>query len=163
MGVWEEICIICGLVPGGGPNWLYGDLERCLEKLIKDIQEQDIELDLDENQLRDEIRRVLLFFDPECDELDIAYKKAIMDGSIPPETYFPLESEEWDGWKTIAIGIFDEPQDFSSDIDEGNKPSEGFVSCTLFYISSLDYKLGCYNSPCDFTFRSWRAILRSGG
>jgi hypothetical protein len=164
MGVWEEMCIICGLVPGGGPRMLYCDLERSLEKLTKNIQGQNLQLDLDENQLRDELRKVLLFFDPKHYESGyMAYKKAVMDGSIPLVTYFPFDFEEWDGWKAIAIGIFEEPRDFSSDINGENKPSEGFVSCNLFYISSVHYISGCYNSPCDYAFRSRRTFSWSGG
>ncbi|PVG01681.1 hypothetical protein CPB86DRAFT_83551 [Serendipita vermifera] len=113
MGCWDELCLICGLCPGGGPSMLFVDLERTLDRIMEGLEEQDLDLDLDDDQLREEIRKVLLLFDDDGDEVDgkncTRYERALRDGSIIPVHYFPLKSEEsWDGWGVIAIGCFDE-------------------------------------------------------
>ncbi|PVG01685.1 hypothetical protein CPB86DRAFT_781497, partial [Serendipita vermifera] len=69
MGCWDELCLICGLCPGGGPGTLFGDLEEILSTIMEGLEHMDLELDLNGDQLREEIRKVLLLFD-EKDEDD---------------------------------------------------------------------------------------------
>jgi hypothetical protein len=145
MGLWDELCLICGLAQGGGPGRLFGILEDCLEKIIEDIRKQKLELNLTENQLRDEIQKILLLFQPEDYRNDSDYERGVVEGSLPSPSYFPFSFEKWDGWEAIAIGIFDESQDVPSRID-------GFVSYILSGISSHDIPSGYYHSPCDISF-----------
>jgi hypothetical protein len=131
MGCWDEVCLICGLCPGGGPDRLFSDLDEMLDEIIKNLQEQDLDLDLDENGLREEIRNLLMMFDDGEDGNDeTGYEKAIKEGTILPGTWFPFAYEGWDGWGAIAIGVFDEEH-------EAN-PAKGYVSTVQIPFSSTD-------------------------
>jgi hypothetical protein len=145
MGLWDELCLISGLCPGGGPHLLFGDLESCLERIFEGLQKQKLELNLNENQLRDELQKILLLFRHEDYRDDTDYERAIVEGSLTSPYYFPFRSEKWDGWKAIAIGNFDESQGFSSKID-------GFVSYIPFYFPLHDTTSGYHHSPCDISF-----------
>jgi hypothetical protein len=115
--MWDELCLICGICPDGGPRKLFYDLEETLEKIIKDIQEQNLSLNIDEKELREEFRNLLVLFgDPKGlgDETD--YEKAIKEGIISSGAWFPF-NYDWDGWKAIAIGIFDDTDEDISDVN----------------------------------------------
>ncbi|PVG01671.1 hypothetical protein CPB86DRAFT_812300 [Serendipita vermifera] len=137
MGCWDELCLICGLRPGGGPDALFGDLDECVEMILNSLKEQKLKLRLNKKQARAEIRKVLKLFDAEDEDTPTEYEKAIVDGSIPPGPYFPLTSESWDGWAAIAIGVFDEDDD---DIEpaKGNMVTTRLVSCPTGYGGSFE-------------------------
>ncbi|PVG01676.1 hypothetical protein CPB86DRAFT_823596 [Serendipita vermifera] len=44
MACWDELCLICGLRPEGGPRILFEDLDASLKMIIRSLEEQDIEL-----------------------------------------------------------------------------------------------------------------------
>jgi hypothetical protein len=118
MGDWDELCLICGLVPGGGPRILFDYLDESTDGIVYDLQELELDLDLDEDELRQEIRRLLLMFYVEDDE-PTPYEKAIKDGSISRGPWFPFTGERWDGWEAIAIGVFDEDGRYPSPLPKG--------------------------------------------
>jgi hypothetical protein len=120
MGGRHELCLICGLCPGGGPITFLGNLDDVLYDIIKDIQEQDLDLGLNESELREEIRNLLAMFDVDDMSEPTAYEEAIKEGTIAPGPWFPFTYEAWDGWGSIAIGVFDEK-------DRVN-PTRGYVS-----------------------------------
>ncbi|PVF91194.1 hypothetical protein CPB86DRAFT_792216, partial [Serendipita vermifera] len=106
----EELCLICGLREGGGPWGLFWDGEECLDMIIKDIEEQKLNITLSREELREEIRNLLLLFNAEYSSDSTGYEQAVKEGSISPGPYFPFTSdyEKWEGWKAVAVGIFDE-------------------------------------------------------
>jgi hypothetical protein len=121
MGDWDELCLICGLTPGGGPDILFDDLDEWTDGIVYDLQELGLDLDLNEDELRQKIRKLLLMFYVGDNE-PTPYKKAIKDGSISHGPWFPFKDERWDGWEAIAIGIFDENHEYQS------PPPKGYVS-----------------------------------
>jgi hypothetical protein len=98
-----------------------------LDSIIESLRSKKLQLDLDEDRLRDELTKILLLFEDAGWREPLPYEEGIMDGSIPSGPYFPFRSEGWEGWGAIAIGIFEESED-SPDIDDSNRPSDGFVS-----------------------------------
>ncbi|PVG01672.1 hypothetical protein CPB86DRAFT_812301 [Serendipita vermifera] len=99
---------------------------------MKSLEEQKPELMLSKEHLREEIRKVLLLFYRKGYET-IGYENAIKEGSITPGPYFPLTYEygKWDGWKAIAIGVFDGPHG-SGKLVKGNLVTTRLVGdCTL--------------------------------
>ncbi|CAG8701893.1 15292_t:CDS:2, partial [Acaulospora colombiana] len=110
MGLWDELCLICGLSLGGGPGSMFADggLEHCLDAIMESLEKQGLSLDISQDQLRDELRRILLLFQFDDYEIPTPYEEAVKSGSISSVSYFPFPSEEWDGWKAIAIGVFDD-------------------------------------------------------
>jgi hypothetical protein len=128
MGCWDELCLIRGLRPGGGPGSLFGgDLDGMLDQIVQDLVKQGLEIDLDENGLREEIRNLLKMFDTgEDDDEETEYEKAIEEGTISPGPWFPLD-DGWDGWDAIAIGAFDEADKDSPSADD-TKFRNGYVS-----------------------------------
>jgi hypothetical protein len=110
MGWRDELCCLSGLKPGGGPRMLFSDLDTCLNQVMNGIALQDLSLSLSEEQLRNELRSLFLLFEDPGESKRTTYETSILDGSIPTGPYFPFDSEEWDGWKAIAVGIFDEPR-----------------------------------------------------
>jgi hypothetical protein len=123
MGCWDELCLICGLRPGGGPDILFDDLDEWLDTIINNLLEQKLSLNIDEDELREEIRKLLLMFDAEDDE-PTPYEEAIKGCSISREPWFPFKDEDWDGWGAIAIGAFDD----TDEDGEGIGPIKGDMS-----------------------------------
>ncbi|PVG01673.1 hypothetical protein CPB86DRAFT_871077 [Serendipita vermifera] len=109
MGSWDELCLICGLRPGGGPRALYGDLWACLNMIIQSLEEQKFDLTLSKEELLEHIRKILLLFRAAGYYTPTGYEMAIAGGSISPGPYFPFtyEYKSWNGWSAIAVGIFD--------------------------------------------------------
>jgi hypothetical protein len=99
---WDELCLICGLGPGGGPRNLFGNIERCLDTLVRHLQDMKLDLNLSEQEIREEIRTVLSLFE----NYGAAYEELLKKPS-PGAPYFPLRDDSWHGWKAIAIGTFD--------------------------------------------------------
>ncbi|PVG01680.1 hypothetical protein CPB86DRAFT_83534 [Serendipita vermifera] len=129
MGYWDELCAICGLSPGGGPYEIFanGCLEDCLDAIIESLAKQNLALDINESELRSELRSVLRLFKLEALEVPTAYEEATKSGSISSGSYFPFHSDQWDGWKAIAIGVFD---DSFSDPEGLTKLSQGYAVTT---------------------------------
>jgi hypothetical protein len=128
MGSWDEICLICGIRPGGGPDTLYSNLETFLAMLLQDLQGQNLRLNLDEDQVIKGIRDVLLLFQPEGTRL-LRDKVVTIDWPEQPVPYFPSYLDTWAGWEAIAIGTFDDQECGFGAFTPGNtKPPRGFVS-----------------------------------
>jgi hypothetical protein len=128
MGSWDEICLICGIRPGGGPDTPYGNLETFLAKLLQDLRGQNLNLDLDEDQLTKEIRDILLLFQPNIWG-SINYKEVTVDWPEWSVPYFPSSLDTWAGWEAIAIGTFnDQESGFGTSTPGNAKPPRGFVS-----------------------------------
>ncbi|CAG8648542.1 4255_t:CDS:10, partial [Acaulospora colombiana] len=112
MGCWDELCLICGLRPGGGPRLLCGELEKCLDMIIQSLEKQKIKIESyeDDDELIEDIKRILSLFEGGDFYIPTNYERAVEEGSISPGSYFPFtyERNNWDGWKAIAIGIFDQ-------------------------------------------------------
>jgi hypothetical protein len=151
MGSWSEICLICGLTPGGGPKSLWCQMEDCLDDIIAALRKQEIESELNEDQLREEIREILLLFEHEGDSRlnPTKYEKAVLNGSISFGCYFPFTSEDWDGWAPIAIGTFDQDGEPLVTVKEGgiHIPPSGYVSQTPVFAVYLNSIIGSYNTP----------------
>jgi hypothetical protein len=149
MGTWDEICLICGMRLGGGPDILYRDLETFLAKLLQDLQGQNLNLDLDKDQLTKEIRDILLLFEPDM-RRSIKYKEVTVglpEWSVP---YFPspLWSDTWAGWEAIAIGTFnDQEHGFVAFTPVNIKFPRGFVSYVSLLASLVDFITGRHHSP----------------
>jgi hypothetical protein len=151
MGSWSEICLICGLIPGGGPKSLWCEMDECLDDIIAALRKQEIESGLNEDQLRGEIREVLLLFEQEGGSRlnPTKYEKAVLNGSISCGSYFPFTSEDWDGWAAIAIGTFDQDGEPLITVKEGGIliPPSGFVSQTPVFAVYSNSIIGSHNTP----------------
>ncbi|PVF91195.1 hypothetical protein CPB86DRAFT_878641 [Serendipita vermifera] len=126
MGSWDELCLICGLRPGGGPRMLYGDLWACLNMIIHSLEEQKLDLTLSKEELVEHIRKILLLFGDGKYYRPTSYETAIAGGSISPGPYFPFtyEYKSWNGWSAIAVGIFDK------DFNGGAENAKGMAVTT---------------------------------
>lgn len=126
MACWDELCLICGLRPEGGPRILFEDLDASLKMIIRSLEEQDIELKPSREQVIEDIRKVLLLFDTADHCIPTNYEEAIERGTKPPGTYFPFtyEYKSWDGWNAIAIGLFDEHLNGETQYAKGQASSE---------------------------------------
>jgi hypothetical protein len=130
MARWDEICLICALRPDGGPRQLYNILSDWLDKIPYYIQRTQPDLDLDEDELCEEIRRLLLMFDVTYDDEPTGYEIGIKEGHIPSGPYFPFTYEKWDGWKPMVIGDTEQLNQSREDIDVPITPATngGYVS-----------------------------------
>jgi hypothetical protein len=138
MDYWDELCPICGMCPGGGPDHLYVEsAEECIVDIMENIQSQQLNLDLDEDQLRDELEKIVPLFEGSGIS---AYEEEVLNGSITDGPYFPFQSNKWHGWEAVAIGIFDKAKVSSKSsklsLSSGNetKSSDGYVSYMQFLI-----------------------------
>jgi hypothetical protein len=125
MGGWDEICLICGLSPNGGPKLLFYDLEECLSMLIEYIQGSHHEFE--NKELREEIRDLLLLFHHPSyrEQIPYANMKKSSPISLP---YFPLDKENQ---PAIVVGTFGEDGDsILMEKDDITTPQRGYV-CTL--------------------------------
>jgi hypothetical protein len=146
MGSWDEICLICGIRPGGGPDTLYRNLETFLAKLLQNLQGQNLNLDLDEDQLTKEIRDILLLFEPDRWG-SVKYKEVIVDWRGWSVPYFPSSLDTWVGWEAIAIGTFnDQGHGFVGFTPGNTKPPRGFVSYVSLLASLVDFITGRHHS-----------------
>jgi hypothetical protein len=125
---WDELCLICGLGPGGGPRNLFGNIERCLDTLVRHLQDMKLDLKLSQQEMREDIRSVLSLFENDGAAYEVLLKPC------PGVPYFPLRNDSWDGWKAIAIGTFDESgESLATVITDANGvnnyiPPRGYVS-----------------------------------
>ncbi|PVF91000.1 hypothetical protein CPB86DRAFT_878739 [Serendipita vermifera] len=60
MGGWDELCLICGVKPGGGPIELFPDFGEPVNKLVGHVQQSNLDLNLDQAQLWEEIENLVL-------------------------------------------------------------------------------------------------------
>ncbi|CAG8648525.1 4254_t:CDS:2, partial [Acaulospora colombiana] len=132
MGCWDELCLICGLRPGGGPTSLFVDRDACLNMIADSLKEQKIKYRLRKKDILEELRKLLKLFDDEEDSGDnTGYEKAVEEGSIAPGPYFPFSHEQWHGWEAIAIGVFDD--------DDDTGPVKGNMVTTRLVSSASGY------------------------
>ncbi|PVF92491.1 hypothetical protein CPB86DRAFT_183800 [Serendipita vermifera] len=123
----HELCVICGLTPDGGPTRLFDTKEKCLDNLIKNLQDMNLDLDMGEQELRQEIENILDLFEWAGD----GYRELLQETSLDAP-YFPFPDQLWDGWKAIVIGTFDESgQHLSTTFYDANgflnyRPSRGY-------------------------------------
>lgn len=154
MGGWSELCLICGLTPGGGPKGLFYSAEDCLEEVTKALEAQNVDLGLNIDQIREEIMKVLPLFEQEdqSQSSKTRYEQAILDGSLSPDTYFPFASQDWDGWAAIAIGTFDEDGEPLVTMKNGVRiPPRGFDVTTRLVKDNGDNYTGGNFSALDDT------------
>jgi hypothetical protein len=121
----EDLCVISGLKPDKGPAYLFRTLKPCLDMIIEDIESQNLGLDLDERQLKREIKAVLLKCTKSSGE---AFHKGAAEGVLDWENY--CHEDYWPGQKALVIGTFDQEGHSLFINGEGDirKPPSGSVS-----------------------------------
>ncbi|PVG01127.1 hypothetical protein CPB86DRAFT_140198 [Serendipita vermifera] len=73
---------------------------------MKDLRKRNLDLDMDENQLRKEIESVLQLFKRPSPQSPTPYEE--LEADIPVgQGYFPSFENDYEGWEPLIIGTFD--------------------------------------------------------
>lgn len=105
MGGWDELCLICGVKPGGGPIELFPDFGEPVNKLVGHVQQSNLDLNLDQAQLWEEIENLVLML---CgllwdqDDLPPHPRLKLLENYGKPHYIFDSETPE--SYRAIAIG-----------------------------------------------------------
>jgi hypothetical protein len=135
VGCWDELCLISGLCPGGGPGRLFHDLDDCLDMIMKDLRDRKVVSEHEDGEIRADLRRILLWFESDGHGKLTQYEKRTLEAPSSFSSYFPSLDQDWDGWNAIAVGTFDKNGE-SLDVDSNGvrTPPKGYVSCQCLQV-----------------------------